>query len=134
MADIHNNPKYKGVLTVLDPGSKSERPAAGKIQDDIEGKQEIIPDFELAPTSSSISELMKTLADASKGVSEKTDGEYHRYADIFDQYNSFYIYCRLIIQCEEFLITEKLSQKGKFFGSLLPANAAHYIVAWIMHE
>lgn len=80
MADISKDPKYRGLLSVLDPNNKYEQPAAGAIQDDIEGEQETIPNSDSAPIS--IPGLMKTLAEASKGVSEKTDGEYHRYVNI----------------------------------------------------
>lgn len=75
MANICSDLRYKGLLTILDPDNKSKRPAVDEIQDNIEGKQETISD--LKSFSTSIPGLLKTLAEALKGVSNKTDAEYH---------------------------------------------------------
>lgn len=43
------------------------------------------------------------------------------------------VFSSLMANCEEFLIKQKLVQKGEFFSLSPGDNAAHFIAAWIMH-
>lgn len=78
-AQLDTNPNYKGLFDVLNPVNPEAKPAPGEIEDDIEGEQETIPES----TAFALPDLLKTLAEASKGVSDKTDREYLKYVYLF---------------------------------------------------
>lgn len=63
--------------------------------------------------------MMKTIQDASKGVTEGTDAEYRR----------------LMNSCEMFLHEKKLLSEGiPFFSATPHQDAAYFIVAWILDK
>lgn len=82
------NPElFSGVLGIIEPS----RPAAAQqldedavlVSDDLDGEQETIPNLEEAQeahTGISVAELLNTLSEVAKGVSDGTHQEYLRYA------------------------------------------------------
>jgi len=89
-----SDPNLIGVLNFIQP-SKTDKPAEyqpaiGEVEDDMEGEQETIPDSELNSKlnttcldpddiSVDLPDLLKTVSEMSKGVSEGTHAEYIRY-------------------------------------------------------
>lgn len=69
--------RFPGLHTAL---NASNGPPQEEIDDDIEGEQETLPDLteEDRLPSTGISQWRETIAGASKGVTDKTDGDYER--------------------------------------------------------
>jgi hypothetical protein len=82
-----------------------------------------------------LSELLNTIGEASKGVSEATDADYRRYSLLCMQVKCLlnWTMFRLMANCEGFLIKQNLVKKGEFFSDNPGDHAAHFIAAWIMN-
>jgi len=85
MANEFRGPAFAGLHKVLNTGS--ELPCREDIDDDIEGEQETIPDLHAEDLEASeeddkeanlVSQWRESITGASKGVTDKTDGEYQR--------------------------------------------------------
>ncbi|CAA7260796.1 unnamed protein product [Cyclocybe aegerita] len=114
---------YAGIHQVL--SEQAWKHEQEDIKDDIEGEKETLPDLvpeDLIRTDAeleTVSQWRTTVTGASKGVTDKTESEYHW----------------LMKQCVEFLISHKLIQNSaNFFCPNPPENAPLYIVAWIMNQ
>ncbi|KAF5330343.1 hypothetical protein D9619_005481 [Psilocybe cf. subviscida] len=123
--DISTAPGFAGLTSLL--AIESRNLHLEDIEADIEGEKETLPDFvdtEQPGSSSSsatlsISQIEKTIAGYSKGVSDGTENEYHRLANA----------------CVAFLISRNLiSTRDDFLSKSPPLNAPLLIVAWIMHD
>ena len=66
----------------------AEIPNDEAIDDDLEGEQETLPELtpadRLPPVSDGISRWRKSITGASKGITDKTDGDYQRYSKAID--------------------------------------------------
>jgi len=87
MAKQFQGPAFAGLYNLLHSASEASPPE--DIEDDIEGEQETLPDLwpedieafeDDQHERDLISQWRESITGASKGVTEKTDGEYQRYA------------------------------------------------------
>ncbi|KAH9032741.1 hypothetical protein EDB84DRAFT_1438558 [Lactarius hengduanensis] len=112
---------FAGVLGNIEPSNPAD---VNTVMDDLEGECETIPDLEEADgaldgaRNASVTDLLTTVNDASRGVSDRTHDEYRR----------------LIAQCTEFLVQTNLVAPSEFFSDKPHPYAPQFIVAWIMNE
>lgn len=75
------NTVFPAFRSLLD---NAETPNDEAIDDDLEGEQETLPELtaadRLPPVSDGISRWRKSITGASKGITDKTDGDYQRYS------------------------------------------------------
>jgi hypothetical protein len=86
--DLLTNPQFAGLFQRLSPDKEDDVPSATEVVDDYEGEQETLDlqtsacddnDLENGEeVSAGVSELEDVVKNASKGVTEGTDGEYRR--------------------------------------------------------
>ena len=150
------NPQFAGLFRRLSL-EKDDVPSAAEVVDDYEAEQETIDlqnsggdldggeenaddsnseDDEGDEASAGLSGLEDVLKNASKGITEGTEGEYRRseYDCIF---LAGYLWLTLptsqMAKCSQFLIANKLIPSNEPFFSTTPcANAPLLITAWIM--
>jgi hypothetical protein len=67
-----------GLLEAIHPSSNGHKVDQFELEDDIEGEQEALPDYE---GPSQISDVLNTVGEVSRAVKDKTDVEYRRWAD-----------------------------------------------------
>jgi len=146
-------PALPGLEFVLN--SKAARPS-GQLQeddiaDDMAGEQETIPDLaaeDFVPPDENEGDIIsghgqaaawtKTVAGASKGVSDKTDSDYRRCVCILvisvESFLMSFI-SSLIEHCASFLISNHfIAKRDEFFCTTPPENSPTLISAWIMSE
>lgn len=73
---------FNGLFAALNPTNEWEKPDEGEVRDDREGEAEALLLQEVDTETKSAAQLMQlqsTLMNASKGVTDGTDGEYRRY-------------------------------------------------------
>jgi hypothetical protein len=92
-----SDPTFAGLFSALNPENDTEQPSATQIVDDYEAEQDTFDlhgganvnssapssndkDMGKASSGPEFSELQETVKNASKGVTEGTDGEYRRFA------------------------------------------------------
>ncbi|KAF8270747.1 hypothetical protein EI94DRAFT_1698614 [Lactarius quietus] len=111
---------YAAVLNLVEPPVPEGQPMhqlnEQAVLDDLEGEQEAAPYSEEGHTD--VLQLLSTVDEVSKGVSEGTHVEYQH----------------LKIQCEEFLVQKGLVTRGQFFSNKPHKYAPQFIVAWILNE
>lgn len=73
-------PDLAGLFESINPTNHKEKPGTFDVEDDLEGEQETLPgpDSEVAQDAMQLDELLTTIGEASKGVSEATDADYRR--------------------------------------------------------
>ncbi|KAN0137248.1 hypothetical protein V8E53_004958 [Lactarius tabidus] len=98
-----------------DPNPSLEELNQQAVQDDLDGEKETVAVDE---GNTNLMELLSTVNEVSKGVSDGTHAEYRR----------------LISQCEEFLDQRELVPRGQFFSNRPHKYAPQLIVVWIMKE
>ncbi|KAH9012933.1 hypothetical protein EDB85DRAFT_2221837 [Lactarius pseudohatsudake] len=116
---------YAGVLDIIVPSKPVGQLDEADVSDDLAGEQEATSDPD-KPEEADLDapahflELLTTLNDVSRGVSDGTHIEYSR----------------LIEQCKGFLTQKKLVGPGdpEFFSDRPHKYAPQFIVAWIMNE
>jgi hypothetical protein len=69
-------PDLAGLFESIDPTDPATKLGGFDVQDDLEGEQETLPD--MVDDAMQLSELLSTIGEASKGVSEATDADYRR--------------------------------------------------------
>ncbi|KAN0135138.1 hypothetical protein V8E53_007029 [Lactarius tabidus] len=110
---------FAGVLSNMgppsDPNPSLEELNQQAVQDDLDGEKETVAVDE---GNTNLMELLSTVNEVSKGVSDGTHAEYRR----------------LISQCEEFLDQRELVPRGQFFSNRPHKYAPQLIVVWIMKE
>jgi hypothetical protein len=143
----HHQSDLNGVFNFIQPSNHQTseyQPATGEVEDDMEGEQETIPSPTLSDEQEplgivqdhevDLSGLLRTVSEMSKGVSDGTHAEYMRYDLLFINCTLalLTLYCRLMTNCEGFLVSKGLVTQGNFFSAMPHPNAPVYIVAWIM--
>jgi len=139
---------FAGVLGIIQPQGQLQEV---DVTDDLDGEGETLgstvpgPSLELEDGNldARVADLLKTVNEVSKGVSERTHDEYQRYVLYYlGPHRSCSLLTlmtlvpsRLMAQCEEFLTQkEKLLLPGQFFCERPLENAPSYIAMWIMNE
>ncbi|KAH9026890.1 hypothetical protein EDB84DRAFT_1440026 [Lactarius hengduanensis] len=110
---------FAGVLDNIEPSNEGRFDAEDML-DDLEGECETIPALEVDDGAPDVTtaDLLATVRDVSRGVSDRTHNEY----------------LRLITQCAEFLTRKNIAKPGEFFSDRPHQYAPHFIVVWIMNE
>jgi hypothetical protein len=132
---------FAGVLGIIQPQAPDDLQEVA-VTDDLDGEGETVPGLKFGDSSLDarhVEDLLRTVNDVSKGVSERTHDEYRRYVLSPSRSCSLltsmpHLPSRLIAQCEEFLIQRQLVSPGQFFCDTPPEHAPQYIVIWIMNE
>ena len=79
--------------------NNAEMPNDEAIDDDLEGEQETLPELtpadRLPPVADKISRWRKSITGASKGITDKTDGDYQRHFKPIDSSVIFQLICLL---------------------------------------
>ncbi|KAH9161104.1 hypothetical protein EDB89DRAFT_1914099 [Lactarius sanguifluus] len=88
--------------------------------DDLEGEVETLPALEVVDAAPDVTmtDLLATVKDVSRGVSDRTHSEY----------------LRLIAQCTEFLTRKNIVRPSEFFSDEPHQYAPQFIVVWIMNK
>ena len=153
--DLLSNLQFAGLFQRLNTDKEDDIPSATEVMDDYEGKQETLDVQKSASDNGcennegnegddagdevklGFSELEDVVKNASKGVTEGTDGEYRRSEDCFPSFLLVSLWLlpttSQMAKCIQFLINNKLIHAGEPFFSATPCtNAPLLITAWIM--
>lgn len=78
--DKEQRPDLTGIFESINPTNCNEKLGTFDVQDDLEGEQETLPGpgSGVAEDAMQLDELLNTIGEASKGVSDATDADYRQ--------------------------------------------------------
>ncbi|KAH9009884.1 hypothetical protein EDB84DRAFT_1570940 [Lactarius hengduanensis] len=110
---------FAGMLNNTEPPSPAGRFDVEEVEDDVEGEGETLPALEADDGASNVAmtDLLATVKDVSRGVSDRTHDEY----------------LRLIAQCTEFLKRRDIVHPSEFFSDS-PHQYAPQFISCVDHD
>jgi hypothetical protein len=139
---MRSKTQFPGVYQAINPSDKRQEPEELEVTDDLEGEQETMLETTQQDDDGDtrMSDLRDTLLQASKGVTEGTDSKYQRW-DVFIPFVSalelrnLQNWCRLMKQCESFLVSHGFIEENESFFASKPSQDAPWCIAsWIMNQ